>query len=158
MSTLDDGEVIQATAGLKLFSDIGPAVLVSQLLLMLSAIAVKRRYGHMKRSNISELRMMALSFMLPGLAGLIVSSMISITYLDVMPRLPDPATMRIIPRMIHGVTVYQTRGEDRKLDLLEYSSVTLFLIGLGLGLVYLRRWGDACAPGGETDKLNYREH
>jgi ABC-type transport system involved in cytochrome c biogenesis permease subunit len=158
MSTLDDGEVIQATAGLKLFSDIGPAVLVSQLLLMLSAIAVKRRYGHMKRSNISELRMMALSFMLPGLAGLIVSSMISITYLDVMPRLPDPATMRIIPRMIHGVTVYQTRGEDQKLDLLEYSSITLFLIGLGLGLVYLKRWGDVCALGGEADNLNYREH
>jgi hypothetical protein len=112
----------------------------------------------MRQSNMSQLRTMALSLLLPGIAGLIISSMISITYLDVMPRLPNPATMRIIPRMIHGVTVYQTRGEDRQLDLIEYSSIALFLIGLGFGLVYLKRWADVCAPGGETDQLNYREH
>ena len=107
----------------------------------------------MRRTDMSQLRTLALSFLLPGLAGLIVSSMISITCLDRMPRMPDPPTMRIIPRMIHGVTVYQTAQEDRKLDLIEYSSTAVFLIGLGMSLVYLRRWGIAYALAGEEDGL-----
>ncbi len=120
-------------------------------------IAVTERHGTVKRTDMSELRTMALFFLLPGFAGLIASSMISVTYLEVMPRLPDPATMRIIPRMIQGITVYQTEAKDQKLDLIEYSSASAFLIGLGLGLVYLRRWGVARAPGGEENGLVYRE-
>ena len=45
------------------------------------------------------------------------------------------------PRNIHGVVVYQTDKEDRNLDLIEYSSVGVFLAGLGLGLTYLEKWG-----------------
>ena len=111
----------------------------------------------MKCTEIAQLRIMALSFLVPGLAGLIVASMISVTYLDVMPRLPDPATMRVIPRMIHGVTIYQTEEEDWKLNLIEYSAMTVFLIGLGLGMVYLRTWSVAQALPGEEKVFNYRE-
>lgn len=111
----------------------------------------------MKRTDMSQLRTMALFFLLPGFTGLIASSMISVTYLEVMPRLPDPATMRIIPRMIQGITVYQTEAEDQKLDLIEYSSASVFLIGLGLGLVCVRRWGDVYAFTGEAESLNVGE-
>jgi hypothetical protein len=81
-------------------------------------------------------------FILPGLAGLIVSAMISTHYLDVMPReRPVLVEGRVIPREIHGIVVYQTPEENRKLNLIEYSSVGIFVIGLGLGLVYLEQWG-----------------
>jgi hypothetical protein len=39
--------------------------------------------------------------------------------------------------------VYQTPEEDRRLNLMEYSSVGIFLVGLGLSIVYLERWGRA---------------
>ena len=80
-------------------------------------------------------------FLLPGLAGLIVSAMISTHYLDTMPRWPVPEEHRIVPRGIHGITVYQTPAENRELNLVEYSSVGVFLVGLVLGVVYLEKWG-----------------
>jgi hypothetical protein len=83
--------------------------------------------------------------MLPGLAGLVVSASISAHYLDTMPHLPVPSESRIIPRGIHGVTVYQTPEEDRRLNLLEYVSIGVFGVGLVLGLVYLERWGRVTA-------------
>src|SRR6266704_4812413 len=88
----------------------------------------------MEDTGISNLRLLALCFLLPGLAGLIVSSMISVSYLDTLPKTPDPQTMRMTPRLIHDVTVYQTTAEDRRLDIIEYSSTTVFVIGLGLSL------------------------
>jgi hypothetical protein len=57
----------------------------------------------------------------------------------------------MIPRNIHGTVIYQTEDEDRKLSLLEDGSVVVFLIGLGFGLVYLRRWGISQALAGEED-------
>ena len=50
---------------------------------------------------------------------------------------------RIVPRGIHGTTVYQTPAENRELNLIEYSSVGVFLVGLALGVVYLEN-GEAC--------------
>ncbi len=95
----------------------------------------------MKSAQLAALRFFALLFLLPGLGGLIVSAMISTHYLDAMPRGPVLEDGRIVPREIHGIVVYQTPAEDRKLNLIEYSSVGIFVFGLGLGLIYLEKWG-----------------
>jgi len=95
----------------------------------------------MKTKQLAKLKAIALTLMLPGLAGLIVSAMISGHYLDTMPKWPSPQELRTVPRNIHGIVVYQTAAEDRRLDIVEYSSVGVFLAGLGLGLLYLEKWG-----------------
>jgi hypothetical protein len=111
----------------------------------------------MKPSRLTTLKFFALLFLLPGLAGLIVSAMISMHYLDVMPRSPEPETLRMTPRNIHGTVVYQTDEEDRKLSLVEDGSVGIFVIGLGLGLVYLEKWSSARARASEEDGDELRE-
>jgi hypothetical protein len=105
----------------------------------------------MKTAQMAALRFFALLFILPGLAGLIVSAMISTHYLDVMPRGPVLTEGRVVPRDIHGIVVYQTPDEDRRLNLIEYSSVGVFVIGLGLGLVYLEKWGAMQTRAGEEE-------
>jgi hypothetical protein len=95
----------------------------------------------MKVSSFARLRILSLAFLLPGLAGLVISALISTSFLDSLPRSPDPGTQRVVPRDIHGVVVYQTAQEDRRLSAMEYSSVTVFLVGLSLGLFYLGNWG-----------------
>ncbi len=90
--------------------------------------------------------------MLPGLAGLILSTCISTYYLNTLPRSPDPPHLRMVPRNINGYTVYQSTDEDRRLDTVEYSSVGVFLIGLSAGLVYFRKWGIARALEAEDDE------
>jgi|SRR5215472_3156772 len=106
----------------------------------------------MNRKQLGLLRFVSLLFLLPGLAGLIFSAMVSTQYLDTMPKGPDPSEMRMTPRNIHGVIIYQTEDEDRRLTLLEDSSVVVFLVGLGTGLVYLRKWGIAQALGSEDEE------
>ncbi len=95
----------------------------------------------MRAARLATLKFFALLFLLPGLAGLIVSAMISTHYLDTMPRWPVPEVNRVVPRGIHGTTVYQTPAEDRELNLIEYSSVGVFVLGFVLGVVYLEQWG-----------------
>jgi hypothetical protein len=95
----------------------------------------------MKAARLAALKFFALLFLLPGLAGLIVSAMISTHYLDTMPKWPAPEEQRIVPREIHGTTVYQTVSEDRELNVIEYSSVGVFLVGLVIGVIYLEKWG-----------------
>jgi len=95
----------------------------------------------MKAKRLATLRIIALFFLLPGLAGLVVSAMVSTHYRDSLPTLPAPEELRVVPRNINGIVVYQTRDEDRRLRLMEYSSVGVFVIGLSLGLVYLEKWG-----------------
>jgi hypothetical protein len=94
----------------------------------------------MKATRLTALRFFALLFLLPGLAGLIASAMISTRYLDAMPKAPVSVEGRVVPREIHGTVVYQTLDENRRLNLIEFSSVGLFVIGLGLGLIYLEKW------------------
>jgi hypothetical protein len=105
----------------------------------------------MKTAQLATLKFFALLFLLPGLAGLIVSAMISTHYLEIMPRGPVLVDGRIVPREIHGIVVYQTAEENRRLNLIEYSSVGVFVLGLGLGLVYLEKWGSLQARAGEED-------
>jgi len=95
----------------------------------------------MRPAQLATLKFFALLFLLPGLAGLIVSAMFSTRYLDTMPRVPVLSQGRDVPREIHGIVVYQTKEEDRKLRSIEYSSVGVFVVGLLLGLVYLEKWG-----------------
>jgi hypothetical protein len=106
----------------------------------------------MKAARLITLRYTALSFLLPGLAGLVFSAMISTHYLDTLPKIPVPQELRMTPRNIHGTVVYQTKGEDGKLSAIEYSSVGIFLVGFGLGLVYLEKWGSARARETEEDE------
>ena len=105
----------------------------------------------MRTAQLAALRLFALLFILPGLAGLIVSAMISTHYLEVMPRGPVLVEGRIVPREIHGIVVYQTQEENRRLNLIEYSSVGVFVVGLGLGLIYLEKWGSLQVPAGEEE-------
>jgi hypothetical protein len=107
----------------------------------------------MKASSLARLKFFSLLFLLPGLAGLIVSAMISTHYLDSLPKWPKPEEMRVVPRNINGTVVYQTVDEDRKLSLMEDSSVGVFVIGLGLGLVYLEQWGSSQATETEEDTV-----
>lgn len=106
----------------------------------------------MKPSRLARLKTLALALMLPGLAGLVISAMISGHYLDTMPKWPSPRQFRTVPRNIHGIVVYQTAAEDRRLDILEYSSIGVFLAGLTLGLLYLEKWGRRQAALAEEDE------
>ncbi len=107
----------------------------------------------MYKQNLSKLRAFSLCFLLPGLLGLIASTSISTHYMNTLPRFPDPDTQRMTPRNINGYIVYQTVQEDRSLDLVEYSSVAIFLVGLAAGLIYLQKWGLARAIEAEDDEF-----
>ena len=104
-------------------------------------------------AQLRSLRLLSLFLVLPGLLGLIVSATISVRYLDTLPKLPHPEELRMTARNIHGTIVYQTEEEDRQLSLMEDCSVGVFLVGLGLGLVYLWKWGIVDAIGAGEDDL-----
>ena len=103
----------------------------------------------------AHLRLLALLFLLPGLAGLIISASMSTYYLQALPAMPIPIAMRMTPRNIHGTIVYQTKREDMVLRAMENTSVGVFLVGLGLGLVHMRKWGIAQAIGAEVQEDEY---
>lgn len=110
-----------------------------------------------KKENLPKLRTFSLSFLFPGLAGLIVAAIMSTHYMNTLPRFPDPLTLRMTPRNISGYIVYQTEQEDRALDVVEYSSVAALLIGLGAGLIYLQKWGLVRAIEAEDDEFTPEE-
>ena len=95
----------------------------------------------MKTAQLATLRFFSLLFLLPGLAGLVISAMVSMHYMDTLPKSPAPEELRTVPRNVNGYVVFQTVEEDQRLDFLEYTSVGAFVIGLGLGFVYLEKWG-----------------
>jgi hypothetical protein len=107
----------------------------------------------MRARQLTTFKLFALLFLLPGLGGLIVSAMVSTHYLQALPKVPIPEQNRMVPRGIHGITVYQTAEEDRNLNVLEYSSVAVFSLGLILGLVYLEKWGAAQTTAAEEEEL-----
>ena len=102
-----------------------------------------------------QLRLFALLFLLPGLAGLIVSATISTYYLHTLAEKPIPIAMRMTPRNIHGTVVYQTEDEDKRLTVIETTAMSVFFVGLGLSLVYLRKWGIAHAINAEAEEDEY---
>jgi hypothetical protein len=105
----------------------------------------------MRPAQLATLKFFALLFLLPGLAGLILSATISTSYLEKMPQVPVISEDRVVPREIHGIVVYQTREEDKKLSSIEDWSVAVFVVGLGLGLVFLEKWGATQARYGEEN-------
>jgi hypothetical protein len=107
----------------------------------------------MKALQLASLRKISLALILPGLAGLIVSAMISVHYLDTMPRGPSTQQLRTVPRNIHGIVVYQTLAENRTLNLFEYISIGVFLPGLALGLLYLEKWSSQKSRTLEEDEF-----
>lgn len=107
----------------------------------------------MSRVNLTILKFFALLFLLPGLGGLVFSAMVSTDYLENLPRFPAPAEHRMTPRNVHGVVVYQTVQEDKRLSAMEYTSVSVFLAGLLLGIVYLEKWSSARQMELETNLL-----
>jgi hypothetical protein len=96
--------------------------------------------GAMKRTNLAVLKFFALLFLFPGLGGLVFSAMVSTDYLENLPKSPAPIEQRMTPRNVHGVVIYQTVQEDTRLSIMEYTSVSIFLVGLILGIVYLEKW------------------
>jgi hypothetical protein len=103
------------------------------------------------------LKFFALLFLLPGLGGLVFSAMVSTDYLENLPRSPSPDEQRMTPRNVHGTVVYQTIQEDQRLSAMEYISVSVFLAGLLLGIVYLEKWSSAHQLEIETDLLEELE-
>ena len=101
--------------------------------------------------RLAALKFFALLFLLPGLTGLIVSAMISTHYLATMPKRPVMEQHRFVPRGIQGTTIYQTPEENRNLNLIEYTSVGVFLTGLVIGLVYMEKWGSTQSRAGEEE-------
>ena len=112
----------------------------------------------MKAARLATLKFFALLFLLVGLTGLITSAAISTHYLEIMPRLPDSDALRVVPRSIHGITVYQTAHEDRVLSIWEFSSVGVFLVGLVLSGIYLEQWGSMQIPWGEEEESKLAEN
>ncbi len=111
----------------------------------------------MKRSSLAVLKFFALLFLLPGLGGLIFSAMVSTEYLENLPKTPSPVEERMTPRNVHGVVIYQTVEEDQRLSMMEYSSVSVFLVGLVLGIVYLEKWSSIRQSEMELDLLEEAE-
>jgi hypothetical protein len=105
----------------------------------------------MKTAQLATLRFISLLFLLPGLAGMVISTMVSMHYMDTLPKSPAPEELRTTPRNINGYVVFQTAEEDQRLTFLEYTSVGAFAIGLGLGLVYLEKWGSYRSREAEED-------
>ena len=105
----------------------------------------------MKLSRLRSLKFFALLFMLPGLAGLIISAMVSTDYVENLPKFPNVVDHRVTPRNVHGTVIYQTAAEDQRLSVMEYSSVSVFLVGLVLGVVYLENWGKGRKNQSELD-------
>ena len=107
----------------------------------------------MPRNKLAVLKFFALLFMLPGLAGLVFSAMVSTDYLENLPKSPVAAEQRMTPRNVHGIVIYQTVQEDERLSIMEYSSVSVFLVGLVLGIVYLEKWSSARQSVMDSDLL-----
>lgn len=96
----------------------------------------------MKSARIAALRILSLLLLLPGLGGLIISAVTSAHYLQTLPHWPIPEEGRMIPRDIHGVSVYQTPEENHHLNRIEYSSVAFLVVGAAFGLIYLEKWNE----------------
>jgi hypothetical protein len=99
----------------------------------------------------ATLKFFSLMFLLPGIAGLVVSAMISLNYGSTMPKWPVPEQSRTVPRSINGQVIYQTEEEDLRLNEIEFVSVGVFLVGATLGLVYLGKWGMARAMASDDE-------
>ena len=105
----------------------------------------------MDAQQLKTVRLMTWSFLVAGVAGLVISASISTRYLEQLPRTPVPEEMRMTPRSIEGTVVYATVEEDKTLTLIEYLSLGAFVSGICFGCVHLRQWGLAYHMSAEAD-------
>jgi len=106
----------------------------------------------MKSTMLDALRFATLLLLFPGAAGMVVSAMISTHYRDTLPKISVPEEMRMTPRNIGGVVVYQTEEESQRLNLIEYSSTAAFALGIGLGILYFEKKGNILAGRSEDEQ------
>ena len=92
-----------------------------------------------KNNSLSLLQFFSLLFLVPGIFGLVVSTILSTSYLATLPRIPDPQSLRMTPREIHGVTVFETVQEDQTLTRVEYATLGCFIVGLVFGVMYIEK-------------------
>ena len=89
----------------------------------------------------SVLSFFSLLFLLPGLTGLVANAMLSTSYFDTMPRMPEPEENRTVPRTLNGQVVYITTEDDQQLNFMQYYGLRAFWVGVGLGILYLGAMG-----------------
>ena len=106
-----------------------------------------------KQNSLPLLQFFSMLFLVPGIFGLIVSTILSTSYLANLPRIPDPQSLRMTPREIHGVTIFETVEEDRTLTGVEYGALGCFLIGLVFSVVYIEKRSAARASEGEQSAM-----
>ncbi len=106
-----------------------------------------------KQNPLPLLQFFSMLFLVPGIFGLVVSTILSTSYLANLPRVPDPQTLRMTPRQIHGVTVFETEQEDRTLSGVEYGALGCFLVGLVFSVVYIEKRSAARASDAERPAL-----
>lgn len=92
-----------------------------------------------KQNQLPLLQFFSLLFLVPGIFGLVVSAILSTSYLSSLPRMPDPAALRMTPREIHGVTVFETTQEDQTLSAVEYGALGCFLVGIVFSVIYIEK-------------------
>lgn len=105
-------------------------------------------------SALRTVRMISLLFLLAGIGGYIVSTVLAEQALVTFPQGLVLAQGRMIPREIHGTTIYLTREENRRLNLFEYSSMAMLLTGATLGFFFWTKLSQSGAYSGEDDSLN----
>jgi len=76
-----------------------------------------------------------------GFAGIFWTLAIWSSYLNSLPRTPVAATGKIFPLNIHGVVVFQTREEQQRLDLVQYSSIAIIAVSFMMSLMAGSRRG-----------------
>jgi hypothetical protein len=105
----------------------------------------------MKTMRSSVPVLLALVFLLAGLAGLMASGLHSSRYLATAPRTPAPEVMRTVPRTLNGEVVYLTLEEDLQLSFEWQNGVRAFGLGIALIILYLgmmakrmEQWDNSC--------------
>lgn len=89
--------------------------------------------------------------LLIGLGGLLYSGTLAREYLQNLPRYPDPAQGRMVPREVAGVVIYETETEDRKIKSVEDTAAGILVCGIGLLLIYAYKWGLTQVTAGERE-------
>jgi len=88
----------------------------------------------------------AITISLIGFAGILWTYSVWYEYQRALPRRPDPVAGRVYPLNVHGIVVYQTRGERNWLDEIQYCSIAVFAVGGLMGLICEKKFGRPPTP------------
>jgi hypothetical protein len=81
----------------------------------------------------------AIALIVSGMATWLYTGTISDNYLHTLPRVADNRSGRIYPRNIHGIVVFQTHAEERRLNATIFTGMAVMLLGFGIGTLVERR-------------------